>query len=354
MKLKYGIIGAGGIGFSKHLAAYGKMEAVEVVAACDTDRKKAEKVAQEYGASFITDNYRELLEESNIDFVSVCLPNYLHSQVSAAAMYAGKHVHCEKPMAMSVVEAKQMLKATTETGKKLMIALNNRFTSYAFMVRDLIKEGRLGEIYHINCGWMRRNGLPASDWFANKALAGGGPFIDLGVHFVDLAMNFLGYPKVETVSACTYSKFGDSKTRIVDGKPLENARLYDVEDIALGMIRLKNEASINFEISWASNIEQERIYYEILGSKAGMKYEAGPGIKQEERLKYFTNLNGHDVNSAIRINENLYPVTEFSHFIECIENDTEPYLAPPDEGVKMTEIVDAVYESARKRREIVF
>lgn len=354
MKLKYGIIGAGGIGFSKHLAAYSKMDDVEIVAASDIDIENARRVGKEYGAALITENYKDLLQNKEIDFVSVCLPNYLHSSVSAEALHAGKHVHCEKPMAINGDEGRKMLQASKDTGKKLMIALNNRFTPYAYHVREIIQSGILGEIYHVNCGWKRRNGLPASDWFADRSMSGGGPFIDLGVHFVDLSMHFLGFPEVDTVSACTYSKLGGSKTRIVDSKVIDHDRIYNVEDLAVGMIRLKKDISINFEISWASNIQQEEMYYELQGTKAGLKFEAGPGIKEEEKLKYFSNVNGHDVNSFIKVNPNVYNETEFSHFVNCIKNGTEPYLALPEEGVKMMEIVDAVYQSAEKHREIVF
>lgn len=353
MKLRYGIIGTGVIGFSKHLQGYSKTDGVQIAAACDIDIEKAKKAAEEFGASFITDDYKELLARDDIDFVSVCLPNYLHSKVTVEALHFGKHVHCEKPMAMNAEEAKDMLDAKTATGKKLMIGLNNRFTPYASFVRELIKGGKLGDIYHINCGWKRRNGLPASDWFADRSKSGGGPFIDLGVHFVDLSMSFLGYPKAETVSACTYSNFGTSKNRIVDGMPIERERVYDVEDIAIGVIRLENNSSINFEISWASNIAQEQQFYEILGTKAGLRFDAGPGFKESERLKYFTNESRQDFDGVFRINGNLYKTTEFSYFADCMKNDTEPLLALPEEGVKMMEIVDAVYKSARTRHEVV-
>lgn len=353
MKLRYGIIGTGEIGLSKHLPGYSKVDDVEIVAACDVDLKQAEKAAKEFGASFVTDNYKELLARNDIDFVSICLPNYLHSKVTAEALQSGKHVHCEKPMAMSAEEARSMLNAKKAAGKKLMIGLNNRFTPYAWFVRDMIKSGKLGDIYHVNCGWKRRNGLPASDWFADRSKSGGGPFIDLGVHFVDLSMSFLGYPDVETVSACTYTNFGASKTRIVNGIPIDRERVYDVEDIAVGMIRLANNSSINFEISWASNIAQEQQFYEILGTKGGLRFEAGPGIKDGARLTYSENAYGQDIDSVFGINGNLYRTTEFSYFVDCIKNDTEPLLALPEEGVKMMEIVDAVYKSAKMRCEVV-
>ena len=142
-KLKYGIIGTGGIS-EKHLSGYSKLsDEVELYAACDIDSNKLQEVADKYSIPHITMDYSELLSMEEIDFVSICLPNYLHAPVTIEAFKKGKHVHCEKPMSMNYQEAQQMMDAKYATGKKLMVGLNNRFTPQSMYVKKYVQDGNL-------------------------------------------------------------------------------------------------------------------------------------------------------------------------------------------------------------------
>ena len=125
-KLKVAVIGCGSIAKYRHLIEYKNNDAVEIVAVCDIVEERATEMASEYNAKSYT-SYEELLKNEELDAVSVCLPNYLHAPVSIAALNAGCHVLCEKPMATSKEEAEDMIKAATTANKKLMIAHNQRF-----------------------------------------------------------------------------------------------------------------------------------------------------------------------------------------------------------------------------------
>lgn len=344
-KLRYGCVGAGGIADGKHLKRYSAMDNVELVAISDPRREACEALAQKYGIARVYEDYMEMLEKEHLDFISVCAPNYLHKPVTVEALKRGIHVHCEKPIAMNAAEAQEMVDCKNKYGKKLMVALNNRFTNHAYFVKRLTESGELGEIYHAKCGWRRRRGIPGKGgWFTDSKRSGGGPLIDLGVHFMDLAMFFMGYPEPVAVSGATYSKFADNKSLNGMNYGTTGEGAYDVEDLAVGFVRLENGATVDLEFSWASNIENDYAYYELLGTKGGVSYNG-------DKLKVFGEINDTCVDILPNINYTRKPIDEFTHFIDCIVNDKEP-MAKPEEAVKLMRIIDGIYASSKEGREI--
>jgi predicted dehydrogenase len=355
-KLRYGIIGAGNIS-PKHLDGYFREgDHVEIVAVCDIIESRAQEKARKYAIESVYTDYRQLLARSDIDFVSVCLPNYLHAPVAIEAMEAGKHVHCEKPMALNGKLAAEMLNASRKTGKKLMVGVNNRFTPQSIFTKRYIQSGKLGKIYYSRCGWVRRAGLSYSGWFCDKELAGGGPLVDLGVHFIDLVLYFMDYPAMDSIVARTFSKFGvDDEQRQLytfEGAKADFSVRYSVEDFATGFLNLKNDSSLNFEISWASNIEHERRFYEILGDKGGIRYEDGA---PKPVFKIFSREEDQFIDIEPKVKTDAYNVSEFGHFIDCVLNDREPVISPPEQAVEMMRLIDGAYASAAQGgRQIVF
>lgn len=354
-KLKYGIIGVGNISV-KHLNGYSSIgDDVEILAACDLVEEKMRAAAEKYTIPNLFIDYRDLLAMKEIDFVSICLPNYLHAPVTIDALNAGKHVHCEKPMAMSSVEAKAMQDAKVKNNKKLMIGLNNRFTPQSMYIKRYIDEGNLGDIYFAKCGWLRRTGLAPAGWFSDKSRSGGGPLIDLGVHFIDLVMYFMNYPKVNTVMARTYSKFIEShelrQLYSYPGVIMEPDLKYDVEDLATGFMDLSNDAAVSFEVSWASNIEKEKVFYELYGTKGGIKFE--DDFNSKPVLKIFSRISGQIVDIEPKINSKLYDETEFKHFVNCIRNGMEPSISVLEQSIEMMKIIESIYQSAKTRKPII-
>lgn len=339
MELRYGCVGAGSIARKKHIRNYKDIEGIKMVAVCDSNIEKAKELIEPFGFKRVYSNYIEMLEKEKLDFISVCTPNAFHAPVTIAALNKGIHVHCEKPIALNADEAQAMVDAKNKSGKILMIGLNNRFSAHAEYVNNCIKEGLLGDIYHAKCGRIRRRGIPGKGgWFTNKDLSGGGPLIDLGVHYLDLTMHFMGFPKVKTVSGMTYSKFMGAPTK-ANGTTLS----CDVEDFATGFIRLENDCSIDINFSWASNIEKESSYYELLGTKGGLSFK-------NDKMKVYTEQFGSVLDISPHINNNSAS-GEMKHFIDCIKNSKNS-MSPPEDAVIVMKIIDGIYKSSELKKEI--
>ncbi|AAM25129.1 MAG: putative dehydrogenase [Caldanaerobacter subterraneus] len=345
-KLRYACVGAGAVADYKHLLGYSRLKDVEIVAISDPDVGAAKRLAEKYSIPHVYENYEEMFEKEKLDLISICTPNYLHAPISIKAMEKGIHIHCEKPMTLNAKEAHKVIEAKNKYKTKFMVGLNNRFTNESYFVKKYIEEGYLGEIYHVKTGWRRRRGIPGKGgWFTTKKLSGGGPLIDLGVHFIDLVMYFMDYPEVKSVSAATYSKFSNSTSWNGWSEAKSGNGIYNVEDMAVGFIRLKNGTTIDFEFSWASNIEGDYNYYEILGDKGGIWFKNG-------QIKVFSEVVNTLVDIIPNTNYPKKPLDEFEHFVNCIKEGKEP-LASAEEGAKLMEIIDAAYLSAEKGVEIV-
>lgn len=344
-KLKYGCVGAGGIADSKHLAGYSAIADVEIVAICDANRDAAERLARKYNIPHVYDDYEKMLGIEMLDFISICTPNFLHLPVSLLAAGKGIHIHCEKPIALNAGEAMEIVEAKNKYGIKFMVGLNNRFTNESFFVKKYAEAGLFGEIYHSKCGWRRRREIPGrGGWFTDRKLSGGGPMIDLGVHYLDLVMYFMGNPKPFTVTGATYSKFPDNRSRNSWAYGSPGVGIFDVEDFAAGFLKLENGATVDFEFSWASNIEKEYNYYELLGTKGGASFREG-------KLKIFSEVLDTNIDIIPNTNYTIKAISEFEHFIDCIKNGRDP-IAIPEQAFEIMRIIDAVYQSSYEKKEI--
>lgn len=354
-KLKVAIIGCGNIFNGAHIYAYLDNSDVEVVALCDTVLKKAEKTAERLGVdkSCCYENYEDVLNIKGLDAVDICTPNYLHSIIAVAALNKGINVFCEKPDAVSVIEAEKMKNAAENSGKILMIMRNNRYNNYSKWLKQYVKDGKMGEIYTARCGWRRRRGIPGKGgWFTTKAMSGGGPLIDLGVHMIDLAIWLMGNPKPVSVSGCTYCKFADNNAESdsvhANFGEKKSDGVFDVEDLAMGFIRFNNGACMQIEFSWASNIEREKNFVELRGTKAGASTDT-----TDDKFKVFTEENGSIVDLVPTL-KNDAPGTHMQnilHFIDVVKNGAEPDFVP-QQGVEIVKILEAMYKSAELGKEI--
>jgi len=347
-KVKVGIIGAGGIS-DLHAKGYLDDKRCELFAVCDMNEERAAEFAKRRGIPHVFADYNEMFKMRDLDAVSVCTWNCAHAPVSIAALEAGKHVLCEKPMAMNAEEAVKMQKAAERSGKLLMIGFVRRFGNDAAILKDFIDDGYFGEIYYAKASYLRRNGCPGG-WFGNRKLSGGGPLIDLGVHVIDLARYLMGNPKAESVKGVTFDKLG-ARDNIKSAKgyvAADKGGIFDVEDMAAAMIRFDNGAALYVETSFSLNIKRDQGNIELFGTKAG--------AKMDPDLELYSEQNGYmvDVMPAMntRLNfEGLFE-KEIAHFIDCIQNETA-CISPAEDGVAIMRILDAVYESAATGREVV-
>ncbi|MFM8595167.1 MAG: Gfo/Idh/MocA family protein, partial [Chloroflexota bacterium] len=186
-EITVGVIGCG-IG-QLHVEGFAADPRVKLAAIAGLDVDRCAPIQTKHLIPQRYEDYRELLADPAIDMVSVGVPNHLHREVTVAALEAGKHVLVEKPLAQNSTEGAEMVKAAKRSGKQLGIIFNRRGRHDVQIVRSLVHRGELGEIYHAKAYWCRRTGSPKmGTWFVNKRLAGGGCMLDIGVHFLDLAL----------------------------------------------------------------------------------------------------------------------------------------------------------------------
>lgn len=203
-----GLIGCGRIALQAHLPAYGRLRhRLELVAVADVRMEQAERAARQGGADAWYDDYRQLLERRDVQFVDVCTPQALHAEHVVAALEAGKHVICEKPMAASLEEADRMLAAARRAGRNLMIAHSRRFTPRYMEIKRMVRDGDIGKVRFVkenerrtraeeDAAWQPQPGRP---WATLPEFAGS-MALGLGIHECDL-LRWLMEDEVESVYA---------------------------------------------------------------------------------------------------------------------------------------------------------
>ncbi|MDE6169476.1 MAG: Gfo/Idh/MocA family oxidoreductase [Acetatifactor sp.] len=355
-KLKIGIVGCGGIANNKHLPAIKKNGHFEAVAFCDLIEEKAVKAKDEYGtadARVYTD-YQELIKE-DLDAVYVLTPNNAHAPVTIAALKAGKHVMCEKPMAKTYAEAKEMAQTARETGKILTIGYQNRYRGDSLYLKKACENGDLGEIYYAKAHAIRRRAVPTWGVFLDEEKQGGGPLIDIGTHALDLTLWMMDNYEPESVTGSVFRKLADQKdtgNAWGDWDPKE----FTVEDSAFGFIKMKNGAVINLEASWALNtLEVDEAKTSLCGTKAGADMKDGLRIN---RVQYGRQcVEKPDLNAggvAFFDGAAANPEDpEQKVFYEAIV-DGKPLTVEPEQALAVTRILEAIYESARTGKTVYF
>lgn len=344
---KIGIIGAGGIS-REHLESARKEPRFTVTAISDVSIELAEARAKEYAIPHVYGDYSEMLELTDIDAVIICLPNYLHAPVAMKAFASGKHVLCEKPLALHAQEAKQMMDEAKKIDRILMTGMNNRFRSEVQSCQRLIAQGKLGEVYHAKAAWVRRKGIPGwGSWFTQGEKSGGGPLIDLGVHMLDATLWLLDFPQPRYIMAQSYAKFGPKRKGISEYGAQNPLGLYDVEDMITSLIQFESGSTLSLDVSWASHIEREQAYIHLLGEEAGARISF-----DERKLVVFEeqeDVLADTLISSSHQNERSLLLRHFADVLAGAEN-----MCRPEQGVYMNQLIDAIYLSAQRGEPVLF
>lgn len=330
-KLRVGVIGCGSIARHRHLPEYAANPSVELVAVCDNNAERALEIGEKYGVPSYT-SFVELLRNAEVDAVSVCTPNYLHAPISNAALLAGVHVLCEKPMATSEEEAKSMIETAKNSGKKLMIAHNQRFVASHQKARQLIQSGEVGKIYSFRTafghggpeGWSVEG---KEGWFFQKDKAFVGAMGDLGVHKTDLLRYILGEEIVE-VGAFVETSAKEFAT---------------VDDTAVCVLKTESGIIGTLAASW-SYVSKEDNSTIIYGENAILRLEDDPTNSLVVQYK-----NGDVVNYQLgKIQSNDEGGQSSSHvidlFVDAVLNDREVAVSG-EEGMKSLGVILAALES---------
>lgn len=365
--LKVGLIGYGGIGRVHAMGLrdipflYGlPADAVQIAGVATTRPETAQRAAQEIGCDDWTADYRELLARPDIDFVDVTVPNHAHAEIVIAAAQAGKHIYCEKPLAMTVAEGQAMVAAAEQAGIKTQMTFNLRFFPALSRARQLIESGFLGNLFSFRGRYYRSSYIDPTkpiSWRQQKAIAGGGALFDLGSHVLDLLYMLLG--PFGTVQATLDTLI---KERPVKAGAAENVAV-DVDDIALLHARLVDGTLGLVEISRMGTGFTNEVVVELFGDKGAIRFNAAEpswleiydtrdsdspfggmrGFKKIEAVQRYTGAKSPDWSMAPGFNrshaEGLY------QFCRAIWDDKEatPSLA---DGLHIQAIMAAAEQSA--------
>ena len=368
MSIKIGIIGCGGIANQKHLPALrNQAHRAELVAFCDLIPQRAEKAAAEYGvpgAKIYTD-YHDLLADPAIEVVHVLTPNVSHCEISVAALDAGKHVMCEKPMAATVEDAQRMMDAYHRSGKLFTIGYQNRFRPDSQALKRLCEDGELGQVYYAQAHALRRRGVPTWGVFTDKSKQGGGPLIDIGTHSLDLTLWFMDNYEPAAVTGVTFDKLGKTLPPQSQGNGMGpwDPATYEVEDAAFGFVTMKDGSLITIDASWVLNSTEERCAASTLcGTVAGAEL-TGVGGRNNGKLYLNKVMGGRQVEIDVNTGAggvDLFPGkkaaagdVEAQVWLDAVEGKGQ-LVVRPEQAFTVTKILDAVYQSAKTGRQVVF
>ena len=350
MGTKVGVIGAGGM-LQYHVPGF-QQGGGEVIAIADLNETAAQASAEEWAIPQTFTETAEILN-SDIEAVSIIVPNKFHAPLAIQALEAGKHVFCEKPPALNAGEVEEMKAAAEKADRTLMFNFNNRARPESQAMMSYIEDGVVGTINSAQSQWIRRTGIPGfGGWFTTKSFSGGGPLIDL-LHMVDLSLYFMGYPEPAHVVGQTFNDFiTDPGHKGPWGIPDSAEGTNDVEAAAHGFVTFTTGQTLSIRTSWAEMNEREVVSVVFQGTKAGGKVErlfAIDGLDETaiDSCELYLQENGNSVKRSITTEacEDMGRTASAANFISTLEGNSEP-LNTPDEALKLMRIIDALYASA--------
>ncbi len=352
-KIVVAIIGCGTIANSQHIPAYLKNEDVEIKYFCDIILEKAEAAVKKYGCGIAVQDYHEILKDPEVDGVSICTPNHMHSIISIDCLNAKKHVLCEKPAAKNYEEALKMQEAAHRNNCILNIGVVNRFNNAVRTIKTMIDHGELGKVHHVHVSFRAFRSIPGiGGAFTTKDIAGGGVLIDWGVHYLDIVMYCMSDPKPLTASAEQFCVLGkDIPNYIYTSMWAEDTRnvqgVYDVDDSITGLIRTKGPV-ISFIGAWAQNVNVPESYIDFLGDKGGIRLHYG------ENFDLVVSKNGSLIQSTPIFKSNHHFIDEINSFVDNIKHPEKRLPSHIDTVIITAKMMQGIYDSAASHKEIKF
>ena len=330
--MKFGIVGCGRIAqrHAEHIEKFGTLSAV-----CDIDTTKAQSLSDKYGAAWFRSLDEMLINNPLLDVISVCTPNGLHADHSIRSLNAGKHVLCEKPMAISVKDCSAMIQAAELANKRLFIVKQNRFNPPVVAVKSLLDKQKLGKIYSVelNCFWNRNEDYYRNSWKGTKSLDGGTLYTQFS-HFIDLLYWFLGDLNIITAKTGNFGHQG----------------VIEFEDTGVAIIKFSGDSigTINYTVnSYKKNMEGSLTIFAEKGTiKIGGQYL--------NELEY-QSIEGESIDNLPAGN----PPNNYGQYFGSMSNHDKVYLNLVSvlngegaiatsglEGLKTVEIIENIYKAA--------
>ena len=349
-RLKVGCIGAGTV-FFRHAAGWAESDKADLVAISDTDVDALSKQGDTHDIDRRYEDPGELLADPNIDIIDVCAPNGFHTDYVIAALEAGKHVICQKPLAPTSDEIRRIISARDKAGRLVMTAQQYRFATVSQALKATVEAGRLGQIYHARCWYLRRAGLPVRTGLIYKRNSGGGVCIDLGVHVLDLTLWLMGNPKPVTVTGTAPAMLATHP----DARGQRGASIpgdIDVEDFAAGFVRFANGATLSIEVSWLlhhSPDPDKRIW--VYGTEGGMVFPDGT-------LQHADKHSGQLLNTQIISRGNTHGEYDQAAYSAAFDSFAAAVIAggdspaPPEQSLNVQSILEGIYRSHEAGSEV--
>lgn len=341
-RVRFAVVGAGGIG-KFHVGLLQQQPQAEIAGLYDLVPATAQAVAKQHGIEKVYRALGEAVGDPHVDAVLVSTPNMFHKEVVVAALQAGKHCLCEKPLAADSADIRAMIAARDASGKLLMTAQHMRFEERSQTLKRALAAGRLGDVYYTRAWWLRRRFAPATPGFLKKSQAGRGPGMDIGVHVLDLCLHLLDFPQPTAVSGIAVQKLAqrpDVCNQWGSWRPED----FEVEDFAAGFVRFANGAALSLEVSWLLNQAEAELWGVWLhGTEGGAKW---PDLKlahvQDGALvdtQYTTGAGGDGHKH------------EQAAFIDAVLNG-RPSPVPAEQSLLVARVLEGLYESAESGREV--
>ena len=327
--VKLGLIGAGGIS-QAHCRTMASIEGAEIIAASDLVQANLDRAKENWGISKTFNDYNEMLEMDELEAVLVCTPTGVHGAPTVAALNAGKHVLCEKPMEAKLGPATEMVRAAHENGKILMVALKLRYSPQVIKAKEIVDTGALGDIYYVETVADRRRGNPGGS-FIRKATAGLGAAADIGIYALDTALYLMGHPKPVAVSGIASNELSLNNTWNPALKETE------VEDFAVGWVLFDNGARMVFKTCWCMNMDSlgGTIF---LGKQAGLRLGVMEVRGPQEGVTVYGDEDGQIKDETFTEFESADVFQrEDQAFIDAVRED-KPSPIDPD-GVLLTNVI---------------
>jgi len=332
--VRVAVVGAGSIAQVAHLPVLRKIAGVEIAAICDNDLSKAQALGARFDVREAYDDIEEVLKYSRPDAVVICTPNHLHEIHVAAALSAGVHVLCERPLSLTYDGVEQVLKAAERYGKRVMVAMNHRFRTDVQAVRGFLASGELGSIDMVRGGWFTFQPTATRQqlgWRLRRAEAGGGAMLDLGLPLIDLGLWLAGWPIPKRISARLVGGGGEA-----------------VEEMGMALIVCENGLSIGVAVSWRHLGRGERFWFEMVGKK---------GTADISPLRVYKEVHGvpTDVTPTGASGRETPFIqsyrAEWTYFLAVIRGEVN--APPPKDQLTLHRVLEAVYRSSDEGHDVL-
>ncbi len=347
-KLNFGFVGAGQVSvYSAEKVC--QHPRARVLAAHDLNADRLRELCEANNIERRYASREDLFADGDIDAVYIAVPNAFHAPFAIEALRAGKNVILDKPFALNLAEAEEVVAAARETGKTLTLGMNQRFAPGAQKIRALAEAGVFGEIYHAKAAWLRREGIPRlGTWFGNRDLAGAGCLYDIGVHMLDVCLYVIDNFDPVSVSGVTYTKFGNRGLGEGGWGLSERAKTeFNVDDFASALIKFRNGATVGLDVAWACHIEERnRMGAEVFGTDAGATTHP-PRVFRRNPIR-----ENYEVIDDVRAEIRFPHECRFTNFINHL-CDGEELCVTIEQALAVQKILDAIAASCASGREVI-